>query len=68
MNTSKLSARNLQVELPSFDYSGCYILVWAIRDSIFGEQYSDIDVFDSTENFVKFYEQNLKSGSVRINR
>jgi len=54
-----ISKENLKTELPDFDYCNCFIAGGAIRDSIVGKEYSDIDIFGTLENLDAFRDKNL---------
>jgi len=61
----ELSSNNLNIKLPSFSFEGTWIAGGAVRDSILGEQRSDIDIFgESKEALEKFITDNLSNARI----
>ena len=61
MEISKINSRILKTKLPDLKLGACFICGGAIRDSIIGQKFDDIDIFGCSESDRhKFVDDNLK--------
>lgn len=56
---TEINIENLKTPLPKLNLGKCWIAGGAIRDSLLGVEYSDVDIFGKTEDLIEFTKNNL---------